>query len=366
MLRKVNLIVAVLATLLVMAPNASSQTNVCNCANASLVGDTVGTRFGGGPVANRTVNAGVELPNAGPVLGAAGPSPRWNINYGSDTIRVDFLQQPATYGAGASFVFSSLDPQLAGCPPAFISGITVTTNKPTVPFNVVAAATFGPHTVTIPIAPSGGNLDWQPGEFILIKLNFACATPATQVDACCPPWNRDLMKDMLFYQGSGSISAPYTLKFVPSSQFNAQMSAYLTYLHSINPAITGITIDWRLHNQGTGSTASPPYGPQVGSTAYATWTISGGANPTLIPNPFFTLPTYPMLVGTWYTVHTGIYLENGQRFFLDTCANNDINVRIQVMNAKGVAANSGPVLEFSDGKKVIKSIPISESKQQQR
>jgi hypothetical protein len=180
MLRKMNLILALLAMLLVVTTNATSQTNGCNCANSSLVGDTVGTRWGGGPVANTTVNAGIELPNAGPILGAPGPAPRWSINYGSDTIRVDFLAQPATYGAGVSFVFSGLDPQTAGCPPAFISGITVTTNKPTTPFNVVSAATFGPHTVTIQIAPGNGSLDWQPGEFIVVKLDFACDTPPTQ------------------------------------------------------------------------------------------------------------------------------------------------------------------------------------------
>jgi hypothetical protein len=151
------------------------QTNECKCADASLVGDTVGTRFnlGPGPI-NKAVGAGIELPAAGPILGAAGPAPRWSFDFGSNTIRIDFLEQPATYGKGSYFTFSSLDSQLRGCPPAFISGITVTTNKPTTQFNVVGAATFGPHTVTIPIAPSNKNLDWQPGEFILVKLNFAC------------------------------------------------------------------------------------------------------------------------------------------------------------------------------------------------
>jgi hypothetical protein len=181
MLRKMNLIVALLATFLVMATNASSQTKVCNCANSSLVGDSVGTRFVGWPLVNSTVNSGVELPNAGPTLGAPGPSPRWNINYGPDTIRVDFLEQPATYGMGSYFTFSSLDPQLAGCPPAFISGITVTTNKPSTQFNVVGAATFGPHTVTIQIAPSSKNLDWQPGEFVQVKLNFTCDKPSAPI-----------------------------------------------------------------------------------------------------------------------------------------------------------------------------------------
>ena len=180
MFRKMNLTVALLAMLLVMATNTSSQTSGCNCANASLIGDTVGTRVVGWPLVNSTVNSGVELPNAGPTLGAPGPSPRWNIDFGSNTIRIDFVQQPATYGMGSYFTFSSLDPRLAGCPPAFISGITVTTNKPTAQFNVAGAATFGPNTVTIQIAPSSKNIDWQAGEFILVKLNFACDTKAQQ------------------------------------------------------------------------------------------------------------------------------------------------------------------------------------------
>lgn len=181
MFRKMNLIVALLAMTLAMATSASSQANGCNCANASLVGDTVGTRFnpGPGPI-NKVVGSGIELPNAGPILGGAGNAPRWNIDFESNTIRVDFLQQVATYGMGSYFTFSSLDPQLPGCPPAFISGITVTTNKPSNQFNVVGAATFGPHTVTVPIAPGGKNLDWQPGEFILIKLNFACDRSSSQ------------------------------------------------------------------------------------------------------------------------------------------------------------------------------------------
>jgi subtilisin family serine protease len=103
------------------------------------------------------------------------------MDFGSNTIRIDFLQQPATYGMGSYFTFSSLDPQLPGCPPASISGISVTTNKPAAQFNVVAAATFGPHTVTVQIAPGNKNLDWQPGEFVLVKLSFACETKLAPV-----------------------------------------------------------------------------------------------------------------------------------------------------------------------------------------
>ncbi len=232
MFRKMNLIVALIATLLLAATNASSQTSRCNCSNASLVGDTVGTRFnlGPGPI-NKVVGTGIELPGAGPVLGAAGPSPRWNFDFGSDTIRIDFLQQPATYGMGSYFTFSSLDPQLAGCPPAFISGITVTTNKPTSQFNVVAAATFGPHTVTIQIAPNSANLDWQPGEFILVKLNFACAT-GSQGNDC----RGNRVTNGNFTSGLNGWSAAYGTPDY-SNSMGAQDPGFVGMWGNMNPTI---------------------------------------------------------------------------------------------------------------------------------
>ena len=188
-----------------------------------------------------------------------------------------------------------------------------------------------------------------------------CAT-TTPIDPCCPPWNKDLLKDMMFYQGSGSISAPYTLKFQPTTALKNQMQAYINYLHSVNPAINGITIDWRLHDQGTANTPAPPYGPQIGPTVFTTWNTTTGGNPIFSHPGFFNLPTpYPMQVGTWYMVHTGIYLENGQKFFPDKCANNEIYFRIQVLSAK---TKSAPVLEFSDGKRILKSVPISGTRQQ--
>lgn len=340
----------------------ASETNGCNCANGSLVGDSVGTRFnlGPGPIV-KVVGPPTELVGAGPILGAAGPSPRWNIDFGANTIRIDFLQQVATYGMGSYFTFSSLDPQLAGCPPPFISSITVTTNKPTVPFNVVTAATFGPHTVTVQIAPGGGNLDWLPGEFILVKLNFACETPNPEpnpIDPCCPPWNQTMLKNMVFYQGT-TISAPYTLHFQPTTAFKNQMQGYIDYLHFFG--FNAITIDWSLYDHGTGTIPITGLGTIVpGSAAQTTWNSPGSGNPFVSPVGFF--PGSPMQVGSWYRVHTVIHLGPGQVFFSEKCAINDIFVRVQVMNAK---TNGAPVLEFSDGKQVIKSIPIRENKERQ-
>lgn len=165
-------------------------------------------------------------------------------------------------------------------------------------------------------------------------------------DPCCPPWNEQKLEDMLFYKGTGGIADPYTLEFHPTPTLDAQMGAYINYLHAVNPAINAITIHFRLNDAGTGNTATG--GPQVSGDHWVTW--AAGPNPTAQPSPnFFSSATELMQINRWYRVHTGIYLENGQRFFPDTCANNDVDVRIQV-----VPHALRPLIEMrkSNGRKV--------------
>ena len=143
-------------------------TNTGNCVHASLMGTTIATQYNTGPLVNRIAGTVTEQPGADSV------SPRWNIEFGIDTIWIGFLSPGTNYGLGAHFTFSHIYPVLAGCPLACISGISVTTNKPAVPFDVADAASFTRHSVTVSIAPQGGIQDWHPGDYILVKLNFAC------------------------------------------------------------------------------------------------------------------------------------------------------------------------------------------------
>jgi len=170
---------------------------------------------------------------------------------------------------------------------------------------------------------------------------------------------------MMFYQGSGPISDPYTLKFTPTIVFKNQMQAYINYLYSLNSAMSGITIDWRLHDQGSGSSPAPSYGPQIGSTQYVTWNMFTNGNPTISAPGFFN--GFDMIVGNWYMVHTGIYLENGQTFFPESCAQNEIYVRVQVLNdiTKRGTIKSGAFFQFMDvrTKKVIDTVPIGDNSQ---
>lgn len=157
-------------------PAGQCVSTVGCCAAASLIGDTVTTQFAGGvhPIVSRLVSGAVELPAAGPTLGLAGSSPRFNIDFGANTIRIDFVNQPATYGPGSQFTFASLNPvPPAGCTGTpRINGIEVTTNRPASAF-VPGGATFGPNQVIVRIA-GATNVDWLPGQFVLVRLTYAC------------------------------------------------------------------------------------------------------------------------------------------------------------------------------------------------
>ncbi len=166
------------------------------------------------------------------------------------------------------------------------------------------------------------NLNFDNG---FVQFELECPS----FDPCCPPWNADLLEDMLFYQGTGGIAQDYTLKFQPTTQFTNQIQGYIDYLSLLNPAFDMIVIHFRLDYAGTGTT--PVGGPQVGNDYFIAWNAGGGGQP--VGGGFFSLVTERMKVNHWYRVHTGIYLDNAPSFFPEDCANNDIFVRIQVQHS---------------------------------
>ena len=106
------------------------------------------------------------------------------------------------------------------------------------------------------------------------------------------------------------------------------LQAYIDYVHLVNPAAPAITIHFRVNDAGNGAT--PGGGPQVGLDHFVTWKHNGGGVPQPLP-AFFNLGNELLQINRWYRIHTGIYLENGQSFFPASCANNDVDIRIQVL-----------------------------------
>lgn len=196
----------------------------------------------------------------------------------------------------------------------------------------------------------------KKGEGFIEGKNNDCSPRPPEVDPCCPPWNKNQLQSMMFYNGSGSIAGPYTLKFTPSPSFDSQMKTYLSYLNSMNSAITSITIAFTL-------TDSIP--TQIGQTATVTWSGSGSniVGPNISPPTFYNPPSipFPMQVGQWYEITTRIFVTRGQTFFPEKCAEAKLLVRVQVIASKSKqGAPPQAVLEFNDGDRSIKKIPVGD------
>lgn len=206
-------------------------------------------------------------------------------------------------------------------------------------FDWRATANFSLPGSTYQIAPK---FIGKEGDGNVAGRNNDCAAPVKPTDPCCPPWDKERLKDSMVYKGSGSIGAPYTLSF-DKTPVDGPMSIYIKYLNSLNANITDITIDWSLLDGGTSSVSVP--GAQVGGPVSTTWNSGGGLqNFTAFFNGF------PMQVGRWYRVRTVIHLNNGQKFFPEKCAVVEMDVRIQVIGARMRDGAAPPaVLEFGDG-----------------
>jgi hypothetical protein len=185
-----------------------------------------------------------------------------------------------------------------------------------------------------------------------VRYQEECTPP----DPCCPPWNSALLEDLLFYKGSGGIAAPYTLLFQPTKLFEDQIQAYIDYLHALDSSMTTITINFRINDAGVGT--APSGGPQVGNQYFIGWKAGGKGTPVGSTN-FFNLGTDSLKVNRWYRIHTGIFLNDGLKFFPDSCADNNVDVRIQVQRAASRGLSGSPVLQIRRADGSIVEKPLS-------
>jgi hypothetical protein len=259
---------------------------------------------------------------------------------------------------------------------ATLNTFTGTGATPTVPSSFTSSATMagnpgGWKQMSFNFTPVGGltpeTLVFQSGMMgaagpQIDDVEMTCTTPTDPVviGTCCPPWNKDLLKSMMYYQGSGSISANYTLHFQPTPLFMSQMQAYTNYLYMISPTCKTITINWSLYSDGITPLPST-LTLMPGTNATTTWT-EGSSSPITSGSIF--APSLMHADGTWYGVHTVIQGGPGKNCVPDKCAINDIYARVQAMSAIGPGPTGGTksksesVIEFSDGKKVINAVPI--------
>lgn len=194
------------------------------------------------------------------------------------------------------------------------------------------------------------------------------------VNPCCPPWNPTLLGSSLQYVGSGSIGAPYTLKFVPSAQLISALQAYLDYIHSTNPSLTKLNIQFQLYDQGPSGLPPGVNGAAVGPVAGMTLTANSTGvllhtnyntnTPAIFtgvstPGTSTTPSSYPMQVGRKYMVHTGMWTDQGDFFDKLMCSNVDVFVQLLVRPGMRQRAPTA-VLELRDRQGAISNtIPLA-------
>lgn len=190
------------------------------------------------------------------------------------------------------------------------------------------------------------------------------------VNPCCPPWNPALLKSALKYVGSGAIGDPYTLKFAPSAQLIGALQAYLDYIHSTNPALTKLNIQFQLYDQGPSGLPPGVNGTAVGPVAGMTLTANSTSvllhtnyntnTPAIFagvstPGTSTTPSSYPMQVGTKYMFHTGMWTDQGDFFDQSMCAN--VDVFVQLLFRPGLRRRAPTaVLEITDPEGAISRI----------
>lgn len=179
--------------------------------------------------------------------------------------------------------------------------------------------------------------------------------PEAEQSNCCPPWNEEnIMKNMTIKTNpnGGGLNANYTVLFTPTQELKNQMQSYIDYLHSMNPAIDAIIINWRL-GKVSGDTCQG-LGAEIGGQHFTTWN-SGNPVGTINGGNFWS--GYPMEVGVWYKLHTGIYLNGDIQYFdKEDCANNDICIRIQIQK------NGQMILDVNSNSRILRTSKEATSK----
>ncbi len=164
------------------------------------------------------------------------------------------------------------------------------------------------------------NVSQLQGDGIGFTLGYA-----TVPDACCPPFDKNIMLQQLVLTQPGGVTGPITYSFTNSAPYKTQMQDYLNYLHSVNSAITSLSVEWNVSDLGpSGPGTSPaPTGPPVPPPALTTWG-AGGTGKLTYPTGPEPSGGYPIITGLqpneWYGFTMTIYLNDSIQFWMESCS----------------------------------------------
>lgn len=189
----------------------------------------------------------------------------------------------------------------------------------------------------------------------ILPVDFPSSDPTPGQSACCGPWYAGKIPQMLNPVFPNGAASPYRMDYVLNPAADAEMKAWLGYVHAMDPSITSVSVRMVAADLGT-SAAPASSGNSAGGTVTATWVWSGGTVTSSVTGNFGT--GTPFAINQWYGFRTDI-THNGtpdSAYFPADCITDAYYFRWQA-----TAARMGSYSFGSPGQKVQQSraIPVA-------
>lgn len=186
------------------------------------------------------------------------------------------------------------------------------------------------------------------------KLNCKPVPPPVSYSPCCPPINKEDIKQMFNPVFQSGASGPYKMIFNPTQQFKNLMQAYINLLN-LTCSSKNLNFAWQLCDMGNGNQPGSGYCNNAIEQKYTSVTVGG--NGSFVPSTnFFNSPNSICQPNRWYRITLGIYPDTDKKCFDLKCSDSLVmDFRWQMMTGK---TNQQPVLEILGHN----SIPIKSSK----
>jgi hypothetical protein len=204
------------------------------------------------------------------------------------------------------------------------------------------------------------HLRWEKSVVPILEESF---------NFCCTPWTKNALESsfQIITEPGGGLNADFTFEYQGNATTNTQIDAYVNYLKTIKPTIDNLTVDFELKDYGGDDLPSSGGGTPIPGLIQpgvqsVTW-------PSGVPSTSF-WDGFPMQVNHWYGIHSRVNIIDNEGVALDIldeeCKDPDLFVRIQVINSRSAIAEDRnsrtlgrAIMQISDGKVIIKSIPFN-------
>jgi hypothetical protein len=173
---------------------------------------------------------------------------------------------------------------------------------------------------------------------------------------CCPP-TATFNLGSLFEVKQPSLTGDFYVNFRGLGSLDGQMTAYVNYLKSLDPAFKGLVMTARIFDGGSGPTAAIT-GAQLEPDSHIYWNAgtTGGA---LWPNSTFFSPTTIRPANNWVVIEMVVWTQGPGRGYSQNCEKRYIKYRPNVVNGRVVAGGTGFSVYSGPGPATAAQRPMS-------